>query len=524
MSNSTPIQKSALVTLDPANYDAYIEKQRLDMGTLVSGDIFSFAGNNTSRVSRSDHFKEVGVPGLRIYSGFLEEEFLPELRGHLAARVYQEMRDNDPTVGAMLYVMENLIANATLNINTNGDSDVDLAARELVETALNDMVDPWNHVLAEIMTFMAFGYSYLETTMKFRRGEHRNPNKNSIYDDGMIGWASMKLRGQDTTYRWHMSPTMDVVAMEQLPPPTFHNTLVPREKALHFRTKPFKSNPEGISLLRNAYRPWFFMKRIEEIEAIAVERELNGMPVLQPPEGYNLWNPQDPLAAPLLARAEAIVQNIRQDRHQGIVLPFGWVLTLLSSQGSRSLDTSIIINRYAQRVATVVLADMLLIGQEKVGSFALVAAKVSLFSKALRSIARIIEGEFNRNAIPRLVRMNGMNVDNMPTLSFGPIDTPDLKSLSEYVNKLVGNNVLTPDQELERHMREIASMPQQVDPNDTMPAEGDVNDIGDDDDDPNVPNEGRRQGPGAGASTDTFGDKPAAAPKAFPDEGKTESA
>jgi hypothetical protein len=245
------------------------------------------------------------------------------------------------------------------------------------------------------------------------------------------------------------------------------------------------------------------------------------MPVLQPPEGYNLWNPQDPLAAPLLARAEAIVQNIRQDRHQGIVLPFGWVLTLLSSQGSRSLDTSIIINRYAQRVATVVLADMLLIGQEKVGSFALVAAKVSLFSKALRSIARIIEGEFNRKAIPRLVRMNGMNVENMPELHFGPIDTPDLKSLSEYVNKLVGNNVLTPDQDLERHMREIASMPQALPPEASMPAEGDVNDTFDDDDDPTQENEGRRAGPGG---TESFGDKPAPAPKAFPDEGKTESA
>ncbi len=523
MSNSTPIQKSALIDLSQERYDAYLEKAHSEMASLVAGDVFSYPNANVSlNVGRRDHFKEVGVPGLRIYSGFLEEEFLPELRGHLAARVYQEMRDNDPTVGALMYVMEHLIQNASLIVATNGDSDVDLAARELVETAMNDMVEPWQHVLSEILTFMPFGYSYLETTMKHRRGENRDPNKDSKHEDGMIGWASMKLRGQDTTYRWHMSKTMDVLAMEQLPPPHFINTLVPREKALHFRTKAWKSNPEGISLLRNAYRPWFFMKRIEEIEAIAVERELNGMPVLQPPEGYNLWNPNDPLAGPLLARAEAIVQNIRQDRHQGIVLPFGWVLTLLSSQGTRSLDTSIIINRYAQRIATVVLADMLLIGQERVGSFALVAAKVSLFSKALRSIARIIEGEFNRKAIPRLIRMNGMNVENMPEIKFGPIDTPDLKSLGEYVNKLVGNNVLTPDQDLEGHMRELASMPPRLPEDMSIPPQGDPNDPFDDNDDPNVPNEGPRAGPN---TEDAFSDKPTEpAQRAFPEEGKTESA
>jgi len=512
MSN-TPIIKSAREYLDNERYDAYIAKQQVEMEGLGRGHDFSEVA---LKVRRSDHFKEVGAPGLRIYSGFLEEEFLPELRGAFAARVYQEMRDNDPTVGAILYVMEHLIQNATLTVKTNGDSNVDLAARELVEQSMNDMVDPWQHVLSEVLTFMSFGYSYMEVTMKHRRGENRNPNKDSMHDDGMIGWGSWKLRGQDTTYRWHMSETMDVVALEQLPPPTFRNTIVPREKALHFRTKAYKQNPEGISLLRNAYRPWFFMKRIEEIEAIAVERELNGMPVLQPPEGYNLWNPNDPLAAPLLARAEAIVRNIRQDRHQGVVLPFGWVLTLLSSTGQRSLDTSIIINRYAQRIATVVLADMLLIGQERVGSFAMVAAKVSLFSKALRSLARIVEGEINRKAIPRLIRMNGMNVDNMPEISFGPIDTPDLKSLAEYVNKLVGNNVLTPDQHLERHMREVASMPPALPPDSSIPAAGDPNDPNDDNDSPETENEGQRAGPGE----DAFSDQPPEAPAAaFPPEG-----
>jgi len=516
MPSTTPILKSAREYLDPKDYETYLEKQSEFMRDLGTGYDMSQVAK---RIPRAAHFRDVGAPGLRIYSGFLEEEFLPELRGHLAARVYQEMRDNDPTVGAMLYVMEHLIGNATLNVLTDDTSPQGEKARMLVETSINDMIHPWNHVFSEILTFLPFGYSYMEVTLKHRRGHHRDPNKDSQYNDGLIGWSKMALRGQDTTYRWHMDETMNVVALEQLPPPHFINTLVPREKALHFTIRPYKSNPEGRSILRNAYRPWFFMKRIEEIEAIAVERELNGMPVLQPPEGYNLWNTKDPVAQTLLTRAEELVRNIRQDMHQGVVLPFGWTLTLLSATGQRSLDTSIIINRYAQRIATVALADMLLIGQERVGSFALVAAKVSLFSKALRSVANVIEGEFNRHAIPRLLRMNGMRTEKTPYIRFGPIDTPDLKSLAEYVNKLVGNNVLTPDQNLERHMREIASFPIRIDPRETLPAIGDVMDPSDDDDPHDQPNVGARPGPAEDAFSDQPKKKPGEEQQAFPPEG-----
>lgn len=518
MSSSTPIQKSAAEYLSPEGYDSYIQKQYNGLKGLGTGFDISEVGR---KLPTRAHFTEIGEPGLRIYSGFLEEEFLPELRGHLAARIYQEMRDNDPTVGAMLYVMENLVQNATFSVMTNDTSQEGLKAREFVESCFTDMVMPWEHVMSEILTFLPFGYSWMEVTLKHRRGDHQDPMKGSKYNDGMIGWSKMALRGQDTTYRWHMDENMNVRALEQLPPPHFINTIIPWEKSLHFTIRPYKSNPEGRSILRNAYRPYFFMKRIEEIEAIAVERELNGMPVLQPPEGYNLWNQNDQDATRLLTRAETLVRNIRQDQHQGVVLPFGWTLTLLSASGQRSLDTSIIINRYAQRVATVALADMLLIGQEKVGSFALVAAKVSLFSKALRTIAITVSGVLNRYAIPRLLRANGFPTENPPYVQFGPIDTPDLKSLAEYVNKLVGNNVLRADESLERHMREIASMPQADPIEETFPAEGLPVDPADDDDDPTRENPGARPGP---SGANPFSDQPAkpaagGEERAFPPEG-----
>ena len=51
------------------------------------------------------------------------------------------------------------------------------------------------------------------------------------------------------------------------------------EKCLLFRTQTHKNNPEGRSILRNAYRSWYFKKRIEEIEGVGIERDLAGIPI-----------------------------------------------------------------------------------------------------------------------------------------------------------------------------------------------------------------------------------------------------
>ena len=57
-------------------------------------------------------FNEVGATGLKQYSGYINEEFLPELKGRQGTRVYREMSDNDPIIGAILFAIEMLIRNA----------------------------------------------------------------------------------------------------------------------------------------------------------------------------------------------------------------------------------------------------------------------------------------------------------------------------------------------------------------------------------------------------------------------------
>src|SRR5688572_30911069 len=49
---------------------------------------------------------------------------------------------------------------------------------------------------------------------------------------------------------------------------------IPIQRALLFRPRYMKGNPEGLSTLRNTYRAWYFKRNIEQLEAQGLEREL----------------------------------------------------------------------------------------------------------------------------------------------------------------------------------------------------------------------------------------------------------
>lgn len=209
------------------------------------------------------------------------EEFLPELRGLRAVQAYQEMADNDETVGAVLFAIEMLMRQCDFHVEPAGKTAKDKEAAEFVESCMNDMDRTWTDTLSEILSFLTYGWSYHEIVYKRRVGRTNSPITHSKYADGLIGWRKLPIRAQDTLYGWEYKDDSDeLIGMTQAPPPTFEHITIPIEKALHFRTRSRKDNPEGRSILRNSYRSWYFKKRIQEIEGYGIERDLAGFPVL----------------------------------------------------------------------------------------------------------------------------------------------------------------------------------------------------------------------------------------------------
>ncbi len=430
---------------------------------------------------------EYGRIGQRRYGGVFFEEFLPELRGKKGVQVYQEMSENDETIGAILFAIEMLMRQCDFTIEPGGSKDIDIAAADFVTECMDDMQMTWTDTLSEILSFLVYGWSYHEIVYKLRRGKTSNPETCSKYNDGLIGWRKLPIRSQDTLFQWEYKDNTDeLIGMTQSPPPTFQHLTIPLEKALHFKTKSRKDNPEGRSILRNAYRPWYFKKRIQEIEGIGIERDLAGFPVLYTPEGVDLWNPDDPESARMLAIAEEIVTGIRRDAREGVVLPGGengWKLELLSSGSRRQFDTNQIIDRYDKRIAATVLADFVMLGQETVGSFALASSKTKIFALAIGTYLDVICEVFNNQAIPRLIDRNGEHfkgITDYPQMVHGDIEDVDLSTVGEYIQRMVTIGVLQPDEQLENHARRIARLPERLDAG--TPPEKPVTASGTDDD------------------------------------------
>jgi len=407
---------------------------------------------------------EIGVSGLRIYSGQVREEFLPQLTGSRAIRVYEEMSSNDPLVGALLFALTQLIRRVTWRAEPEGEAPEDREAADFALSNLHDMSVSWGVTLSEILSMLVYGWSFHEIVYKVRSGPSEDSARNSRYTDGRIGWRKLARRAQGTLSRWGIDEGGGVSGMHQTPPTLGGEVFIPIEKGLLFRPIHANGSPEGRSILRAAYRPWFFKKRIEEVEGIGIERDLAGLPVMYIPAEYMQADASAEKKA-VLEEYKSLVKGIRRDSQEGVVLPSVYdkdgrrlvELTLLSSGGKRNFDTGGVIARYDQRIAMTVLADIILLGHEKVGSYGLGVTKAELFAAGIESILDEIVDVMNRHALPRLLALNGMR--GRCRFAVGGVERVSLTELGAYIQQLAGAQVLLRDDALEAHLREVANLP-----------------------------------------------------------------
>lgn len=408
---------------------------------------------------------EIGRIGQKRYGGTFYEEFLRELRGKKGIETYREMAENDDTIGAILFAVEMLIRQASWNVEPGGDTPKDKEAAEFVEQCMHDMQDTWTDTISEILSFLTYGWSFHEIVYKRRMGKTRDQKTRSKYNDGLIGWRKLPIRAQETLYQWEYDDEDNLIAMTQLPPPNYGLITIPMDKAMLFRTKSRKGNPEGRSILRNAYRSWYFKRRIQEYEGIGIERDLAGLPVFTAPEDIAIWDEDDPDMVKLRTGMEAMVQKIRVDELAGIVKPHGFEFELLNSGGSKQFDTNAIIQRYDTGMAMTVLADFIFLGHQQVGSFALSSDKTELFSMAIGAYLDIICETFNSQGIPQLIDVNGRHFDGItdyPKLAHGDIENADIQKLAAYIKDMTGVGILVPDDGLEDYVREAAGLPERT--------------------------------------------------------------
>lgn len=497
-------------------------------------DIESLVDETKARTTIS---RERGSTGLRKAGGFIQEEYLPALQGERGRRILREMGTNDPVCSGVLHTFEMLLRGARLTVRpaelNSPDADQDAeqfdvnvmgetfpgttqrgtetkdakAVAAFVEECFDDMSHSFSDFISQVASQFQYGWAIHEIVYKRREGDNpRSPGKGSRFNDGLIGWRKFAPRAQDTLWKWEFDRHGGLDAFWQMDPYRNIDTLpgnnpssalrMPIEKMLLFTTTQQAASPEGKSILRAAYRPWYFKKRIEEIEAIGVERDLAGMPVIYAPSEIFGDNASDADKELLVILQEA-VQNIRRDQQDGLVFPIEYdengnllyKFELASTGGSRQLDTNLILQRKSTEMAMSVLADFMIIGNSESGasSFALSQDKTNLFAMAVDAYLKSIAEVLMRHAIPRLLRMNGIDTALAPVLTFEAVRAPTLEELGEFVQRLSRAGApFFPDERLQNYLYERAGMPppspsvdplaEGGDPNAPQPVDGGVND------------------------------------------------
>lgn len=383
-------------------------------------------------------FNEIGSTGLAEFNGTIQDEFLRELRGKEGYKRFDEMRRNSPIVGAALLAVENLIRQISWDFTSDDENDVRV---EFLDEAREGMSHSWNDHIIESLTMLPFGFSPFEIVYK------RD-------DKGRITWRKFAPRGQDTVYQWLFDADKGLSGLKQMAPPTYKVAELPIEKLLIYRTRVERGNPEGRSMLRTAWIPYYYAKHIQQIEAIGIERDLAGLPVITLPKGATT----DDTDTSDLGKARIIVRNVRNDEQAGIVLPSpDWVFELASTGGSRAFNTDDIIRRYESRILMSFLAQFIMLGQNSVGTQGLSKDQSDFFSMAVDAVADIIADTFTHYAIPKLLKLNGMEPAGV-RLEHTPVGDTNKTMILEMVSRL--GELVTWDAEEEVWLRGTLGLPE----------------------------------------------------------------
>ena len=426
--------------------------------------------------------KEQGAGGYKNSSGYIYEEFLKDLRGIKGRKMYREMMDNDAIIGSMLYAISSIVRAADWEFEP-AEADTSGQYADWYEDTMRNMPEiTLDQVIEDALSMLGYGFAIQEiVTMK--------------KEDGTIGLKKLAPRSQETLETWNIDEQNDeVLGIYQRSPYTYGEVYLPLSKCIHYKTTYARGNPEGRSMLRNAYKCYHFIKVVQISEAVGAERDLTGLPVMYAPDSWlNAAGNKD--------TAKKIVRDIKNNSQGGVVLPSDcfptsdggqsatrkWDLKLLSAEGGGSkVDTDKIIKRHSADMARTLLADFIILGTDGKGSYALSSDKSQLFLRAVDGLLENIIQTLDRQLVPLLWRINGFPDEMRPTMRAGRLSPVDLKELGDFLERMSSAGIPMNDLATEDYVRDAAGLPPTPSEGERRPIEGEDDDPADDvsDDEP----------------------------------------
>ena len=383
--------------------------------------------------------RELGESGTTIFGGYItDEDYVVALTGTTALTTYDKMRKSDGVIKAALLACTLPVRAANWYVEPASDDERDKEVADFISDCLFEkMTITWDDFLRQALLMLAFGFSVFEkvfTEVEFQKKQ-------------MIGLRKFAPRLQKTILKWKTEEGEDGIT-QQLS--TGGTVSIPIEKLLVFTHEKEGDNWVGISILRNAYRSWWFKNNIEKFNAIGFERQSVGIPYAKLPKGYSETD---------RLRAEKLLKNLRVNEWGYTIIPDGWEVGFMDMKAGSVKDPSETIRRYNREILISVLAQFLDLGSGATGSRALSADHSSTFHNNLTAVARQVKDIMNKYVVKQLVDLN-YTVENYPTLKFSNIGLPAYAEIVKALTGLTQQGIVVPDEKLEAHIRQLMSLPE----------------------------------------------------------------
>jgi len=412
---------------------------------------------------------EQGYTGLQVSNGQIYEEANRELRWPNSIKTFKKM-SRDATISAALDFFRDMISRVEWRVEPSDKNDeMALAKAQFLTQCMTDMEQSWASFIREVCSFNTYGFSIHEKV--YRR---RYKTQGSRYNDGLVGLRKLPIRSQDTIDKWLFSNDgRELTGVEQSL--TVLNSVgfqiqnrptkieIPRNKFLLFRANSYKDNPEGVSPLVKCYIAYKFRTQLEEIEAVGYSRNLGGVPHLELHPRYMASDASDEEKA-VYEMYKKIITRIHNNEQAGIITPLMYdpetkqpyfKFSLLSVQNSGSQHIHEAVKRWDKKILTALSADVLILGQDQVGSFSLAGSKTNILAVAIDARLKEIQEVLNNDLIPSLFKLNGWEDEELPKFVYGDLEERDLEILSKAIQRIaaVGLVAKTPD-----NVNEVAKM------------------------------------------------------------------
>lgn len=383
---------------------------------------------------------ELGYASPSPWTAWTRNERVPELQDRRGLRTYYDMKRADGTVRGALRLLKTPILAARWFVEPASDSTLDKNIADFVQKNLFEELNvPWSRVVEDALQMCEYGFFPFELVFKEETNKIKLQKLAPRHPMDIQEWLWDGNGGPNGIIMEPMSPQANDMGMYRTENVSI---FIPISKLVIFVLEQEGGDLRGISILRSAYKHYYYKDTLYKIDAIQKERHGIGVPIIKLPPGFR---DQDKRLADDLGR------NLRTNERAHITVPSNWEIMFAKLEG-QPVDCLKTIEHHDMKIKSNILAPFMDEPNVRPDS-------LDVYFKSTRYVANTICDTFNHFVIPKLVDFNFAR-GGYPKLRVRRIgEWEDIRTMSFAFRNFVGAGAIRPDDELETFLRSELDLP-----------------------------------------------------------------